>query len=794
LPLSCSASKLEAAVAALTNLSPNSLWTASSAIDSVCVGDQWALPNLHPIDEPLFETKAKASACFRGTFINSILHFMDRVVLLSGRGGNLASLGCFSSRNCFAWTSTSSSAECSFGSEGLIRGEWHLTTTNSIMTVRSLSSSSMVTLRFCLMLLDLSLKIKNKYVALTVAQLQYGGNAIDLTCMFIINIACDQVEFKRISLTGFCSCTSHSLYQSVSKQTTQTSILSSGVSLGRSLQLWMDHGTKIPILNCRITLKMPKTRNKETPFSLAYGTEAVIPVEIGMPARRTALTTKEENNVELRLNLNLLEERREIAMIKEARGSKPFDVVYPTHIVVVCQKRFRFSLSSTSFSSFVVRAVRLAGMPISTGITASVPYTRLNGVSLFLVFGIFLWTYSTFSSSSTHPAPSWCSLVMIPCIMLWLALSTATFAYGWNSKPAHNIIKREIFDFPSCYACYRLSLQPFGEIIHYNYQIKGVFGFWLISHKLSGKAVTELIHGILNSSRSQIFKNKKDKSSLVIRNKARLVAVGYNQQEGIDYDETFAPVAIIEAIRLFVTYAAHKDFKVYQMDVKTTFLNGILKEEVYVVQPPANPKYCKKFSDLMVKRFEMSMMKEMKFFLGLQVNQFSNGIFINQSKYILDILKRIGMENCDTVPTLMVKQAKLKLDLVGKPVDHTVYRSMIRSLMYLTSNRPDIMFTTCLRYPKDSGFDLTAYSDADHAGCHLDRKTESEYVDVSGRCAQVLWMRTKLTDYGFFYDRVPVYRDSKSTIAISCNPVQHTRTKHIDVRYHFIKDHVEKEL
>ncbi|GJR19377.1 retrovirus-related pol polyprotein from transposon TNT 1-94 [Tanacetum coccineum] len=219
----------------------------------------------------------------------------------------------------------------------------------------------------------------------------------------------------------------------------------------------------------------------------------------------------------------------------------------------------------------------------------------------------------------------------------------------------------------------------------------------------------------------------------------------------------------------------------------------------------------------------MSMMGEMKFFLGLQVNQFSNGIFINQSKYILDILKRFGMENCDTVPTPMVEQAKLKLDLVRKPDDHTDYRIMIGSLMYLTSSRPDIMFATCmcaryqanpnehhvsavkrifrylkgtinlgLWYPKDSGFDLTAYSDADHAGCHLDRKTESEYVAVSGCCAQVLWMRTQLTDYGFFYDKVPIYCDSKSAIAISCNPIQHTRTKHIDVRYHFIKDHVEK--
>nr|GFA02645.1 hypothetical protein [Tanacetum cinerariifolium] len=171
----------------------------------------------------------------------------------------------------------------------------------------------------------------------------------------------------------------------------------------------------------------------------------------------------------------------------------------------------------------------------------------------------------------------------------------------------------------------------------------------------------------------------------------------------------------------------------------------------------------------------------------------------------------------------MVEQAKLKLDLVGKSVDHTDDRSMIGSLMYVTSSRPDIMFATCmcaryqanpnehhlsaikrifrylkgtinlgLWYPKDFGFDLTAYLDADHAGCHLNRKTESEYVTVSSCCAQVLWMRTQLTDYGFFYDKVSIYCDSKSAIAISCNPAQHTSTKHIDVRYHFIKDHVEK--
>nr|GEZ42246.1 retrovirus-related Pol polyprotein from transposon TNT 1-94 [Tanacetum cinerariifolium] len=248
-----------------------------------------------------------------------------------------------------------------------------------------------------------------------------------------------------------------------------------------------------------------------------------------------------------------------------------------------------------------------------------------------------------------------------------------------------------------------------------------------------------------------IFKNKKDESSLVIQNKARLVAVGYSQQEGIDYDETFSLVARIEAIRLFLASAAHKDFTVFQMDVKTTFLSGILKEEVYVGQPP-----------------------------GFVSKQYLDHVYaLDKALYGL-------------------KQAP---------------RAWIFRYLKGTINLG-------LWYPKDSGFDLTAYSDVDHAGCHLNQKStpgsvqylgdklvcwsskkqncmsistaESEYVVVSSCCAQVLWMRTQLTDYGFFYDKVPIYYDSKSAIVISCNPVQHTRTKHIDVRYHFIKDHVEK--
>nr|GFA80297.1 hypothetical protein [Tanacetum cinerariifolium] len=241
-----------------------------------------------------------------------------------------------------------------------------------------------------------------------------------------------------------------------------------------------------------------------------------------------------------------------------------------------------------------------------------------------------------------------------------------------------------------------------------------------------------------------IFKNKKDESSLVIRNKARLVAVGYSQQEGIDYDETFAPVARIEAILLFLAYASHKDFTVFQMDVKTTFLNGILKEEVYVGQPPS----------FVSKQYPDHVYALKKALYGLK--QAPRAWYGVLSQFLIE-------SGFQKVPTPMVEQAKLKLDLVEKPVDHTDYRSMIGSLMYVTLSRPNIMFATCmcaryqanpnehhvsavkrifcylkgtinlgLWFPKDSGFDLTAYSDADHAGCHLDRKTESEYVTVSG--------------------------------------------------------------
>ncbi|GJV91126.1 retrovirus-related pol polyprotein from transposon TNT 1-94 [Tanacetum coccineum] len=282
----------------------------------------------------------------------------------------------------------------------------------------------------------------------------------------------------------------------------------------------------------------------------------------------------------------------------------------------------------------------------------------------------------------------------------------------------------------------------------------------------------------------------------------------------------------------------------------------ILLVQIYVddiIFGSTNPKLSKRFGKLMHNKFDMSMMGELKFFLGIQIHQSPRGIFINQAKYAQEILKKHGMTSCDSIGTLMATK-HLDADLSGTLVDQTKYHSMVRALMYLTASRPDIVHATCycaryqakptekhltavkrifrylkdsinmgLWYPKDTDFELTAFSDSDHAGCLDSRKStsggiqflggdklvswsskkqdctsislaEAEYVSLSACCAQVIWLRTELTDYGFHFDKIPMYCDSKATIAISCNPVQHSRTKHIDVRYHFIKEQVEKGI
>ncbi|GJX31853.1 retrovirus-related pol polyprotein from transposon TNT 1-94 [Tanacetum coccineum] len=386
-----------------------------------------------------------------------------------------------------------------------------------------------------------------------------------------------------------------------------------------------------------------------------------------------------------------------------------------------------------------------------------------------------------------------------------------------------------------------------------------------------------------------LWKNKCDAENIVVRNKTRLVAKGYKQEKGIDFEESFSHVARLEAVRMFIAYAAHKNITIFQMDVKTAFLNGPLKEEVYVGQPEGfiDPKFqimstgwkklytvlskhlvhvyvddiifgstnlvfSKRFANLMKNNFEMLMMGELKFFLGLQVHQSPRGIFISQSQYAIELLKKHGLDECVSMSTPMATE-RLDADLQGTLSDQTTYRRMIGGLMYLTASRPDISFATfvCARYqarpmvkhlkevkwifrylrqsynmglwyPKDFGFELIAYSDADHAGCKDDCKstsgglqflggklmswsskkqdctamstTKAEYISLSACCAQVIWMRTQLLDYGYKYNRIPMYCDSKSAIAISCNLVQHSKTKHIDIRYPFIKEHVEKGI
>ncbi|GJZ81730.1 retrovirus-related pol polyprotein from transposon TNT 1-94 [Tanacetum coccineum] len=188
---------------------------------------------------------------------------------------------------------------------------------------------------------------------------------------------------------------------------------------------------------------------------------------------------------------------------------------------------------------------------------------------------------------------------------------------------------------------------------------------WELVYKPFGKTVINL---------KCLWKNEKDEDNIVIRNKARLVAKGYRQEESIDFEKSFALVARLEAVWIFIAYTAHKSFTIYQMDVKTVFLNDPLEEEVY--QAPR--AWYDELSKFLISK-------------GLQIYQSPRGIFINQSKYALEILKKHGMDKCDSIGTPMATSPKLDADLSGTPIDKTRYRSMIGSLIYLTANRPDLV-------------------------------------------------------------------------------------------------------
>ncbi|GJS63776.1 hypothetical protein Tco_0678340 [Tanacetum coccineum] len=191
------------------------------------------------------------------------------------------------------------------------------------------------------------------------------------------------------------------------------------------------------------------------------------------------------------------------------------------------------------------------------------------------------------------------------------------------------------------------------------------------------------------------------------------------------------------------------------------------------------------------------MMGKISFFLGLQISQSPRGIFINQSKYALESLKKYGMESSDPVDTPMVEKSKLDEDTQGKAVDPTHYRGMVGTLMYLTASRPDLTFSVCMCARRRTSRSMQLLGDRLVSWLSKRQKSnaissvEAEYIALSGCCAQVLWMRSQLTEYGLGFNKIPMYYDNKSAIALCYNNVQHSRSKHIDIRFHFIKEQVE---
>nr|GFA03012.1 hypothetical protein [Tanacetum cinerariifolium] len=284
-----------------------------------------------------------------------------------------------------------------------------------------------------------------------------------------------------------------------------------------------------------------------------------------------------------------------------------------------------------------------------------------------------------------------------------------------------------------------------------------------------------------------LWKNKRDEENTVIRNKSRLVAKGYAQKEGnINQAETIeenAQVENDEFINIFCTPVQDRG-ETSSRHVDSSNMHTFYQHH------PSEHCWTKDHSlEQVIGNPSQTVRGELKFFLGIQIHQSPRGIFINQAKYAQEILIKHGMTSCDSVGTPMATK-HLDADLSGTPVDQTKYRSMIGTLMYLIASGPDIVHRTCY-YARYQAKPIKKHLTAD---CTSMSSAEAEYVYLSACCTQVLWMRTQLTDYGFHFDKIPMYCDSKAAIAILCNPVQHFRTKHIDVRYYFIKEKVENGI
>ena len=423
-----------------------------------------------------------------------------------------------------------------------------------------------------------------------------------------------------------------------------------------------------------------------------------------------------------------------------------------------------------------------------------------------------------------------------------------------------------------------------------------------------------------------VYKTKRNAKGEIERHKARLVAKGYSQKAGIDYDEVFAPVARLETIRLIISLAAQNKWKIFQMDVKSAFLNGFLEEEVYIEQPlgyvvkghedkvlrlkkalyglkqaprawnsridkyfqekgftkcpyehalyvkekdgdilivclyvddliftGSNPSLFEEFKRVMIKEFEMTDIGLMAYYLGIEVKQKEEGIFISQESYAKEILKRFKMNDCKPISTPVECGVKLSKYDEGEDIDPTFFKSLVGSLRYLTCTRPDILYAVglvsrymenpktthfkaakrILRYIKgtinfgllysfSNDYKLVGYSDSDWGGDVDDRKSttgfvffmgdtaftwmskkqpivtlstcEAEYVAATSSVCHAIWLRNLLKELSLAQEEpTEICVDNKSAIALSKNPVFHDRSKHIDTRYHFIRECIARK-
>ncbi|KAL1213897.1 Retrovirus-related Pol polyprotein from transposon TNT 1-94 [Cardamine amara subsp. amara] len=463
-----------------------------------------------------------------------------------------------------------------------------------------------------------------------------------------------------------------------------------------------------------------------------------------------------------------------------------------------------------------------------------------------------------------------------------------------------------------------------------------------VNEKAWREAMEEEIRMIEKNGTWQMVKKPKDKNIISvkwiyrlktnangepIKHKARLVARGFTQEYGVDYLETFAPVSRHDTIRTLLAVAAQKKWKLFQMDVKSAFLNGELQEDIYVEQPPgfiregeegkvlrlhkalyglkqaprawygridgyfvkhgfkrsindavlyvkktlkeilvvslyvddiiitgSNLNLINKFKDDMKREFEMTDLGELSYFLGMEIIQDEDGMFLSQKKYARRLLEKFGMNECKSLSTPLTTHGKSEKGDYEEFKDVTKYRSIVGGLLYLCASRPDLMYASSylsrymakplkrhyqeakrvLRYVKGTTEygvqfkstqepELVGYSDSDWGGSVEDKKStsgyvftlgsavfcwnsnkqktvaqstaEAEYIAVCAATNQAIWLQRLVNEVGFKTEKgVKIYCDNKSAIAIGKNPVQHKRTKHIDIKYHFVREAEQKGL